>query len=152
MLIQNVLKSFKLIAQRKDENSEMPINIPGINYYSPGKFKQRLLIEKRRAERLNSKSSMIIFNLADDNNNGLLYMKKADLEQYIKIICSNVRESDGVSYYDENKILILLPDTETENAQMVSANLMNQINLIENNGFAYSGESCHLFRFKPATP
>jgi exopolysaccharide biosynthesis polyprenyl glycosylphosphotransferase len=87
---------------------------------------------------------MIIFNLEDDNNNGLLYMKKADLEQYIKIICSNVRESDGVSYYDENKILILLPDTETENAQLVSANLMNQINLIEDNGHKQHGKKSNI--------
>ena len=115
MLIQNVLKNFKTIAIRNNENSDIPINISEINYYSPGRFKQRLLMEKRRAERLNSKSSMIIFNL----------------EQYIKIICSKVRESDGVSYYDENKILILLPDTESENAQLVSANLLNQLNLID---------------------
>ena len=130
MNFQKISNNFKSIALKRNDDLAIPVNIPEINYYAPGKFKQRLIMEKRRAERLNSKSSMIIFNLEKNENNGLLFMKKADLEKYIRIICSNVRESDGVSIYDENKILVLLPDTEAENAQLVGTNLMNKFNKI----------------------
>ena len=60
-------------------------------------------------------------------------MEKTDLEKHIKLICSNVRESDGVSYYDENKILVLLPDTESENALQIAERMRREISEMQIN-------------------
>ena len=119
-MIHNIINNAKSFNWQKDEQSFMPVNFAELNYYSLDQFKKRLYIEKRRAERLNSLSSMIIFDLDEDGNASPLFIRKTDLEKLVRIICSNVRESDGVSLYNENKILVLLPDTDNDDAQFVS--------------------------------
>ncbi len=91
------------------------------NLHSPELFRQRLLIEKRRAERLNSETSLIVFDLDKHliGGNGHAVPRERFLEALVKRICAMVRETDVVSLYQENLILILLPDTDTAAARCV---------------------------------
>ena len=123
MTFENILKNIKSFTLKN--KSINPANFPELNYYPIDQFKKRILIEKRRSERLDARTSMIIFNLGNGRNNSM-YSADATLKYLVKIICSNIRESDGVSLYNDEKILVLLPDTDSTHAQLVSTNLVNQ--------------------------
>lgn len=89
--------------------------------HSLDQFRQRLLIEKRRAERLNSVTSLIVLDVsmylpAGNEQNAPATLRTGELA---KCICVNIRETDVVSLYQENLILILLPDTDTIAARCV---------------------------------
>ena len=121
VIFQNILKN--IAPDTLKNKSVISQNFSELNYYPLDQFKQRLYIEKRRAERLNTKSSMIILNLKNNQHN---FNVTSGLENIVKNICSNVRESDGVSLYNEKKILVLLPDTNSTDAKFVSTNLIHQ--------------------------
>lgn len=95
--------------------------LPGAkNLCQPQDFNQRLFIEKRRAERLHTKSSILVFDLshlAEDHKYGPL--KQLDVEYLVKSISSILRITDSVSLRTEAVILILLPDTDFAGAQCV---------------------------------
>ena len=93
------------------------------NLHSPHHFRQRMLIEKRRAERLSSISSLAIINPRK-----LPEKKNGYLENFLtKNICGLVRETDVVSFY-KKKILILLPDTDKAAARKVYQRLIEKLN------------------------
>ncbi len=94
------------------------------NFCGLEQFRQRLFIEKRRSERFNYRSSIILFNFAKYLK---YFLKKKIFERLIKIICSNFRATDVVSFYKGNTILILLPDTEHNDAQHICEKLMNAL-------------------------
>ena len=129
-MFHRIIKKARIVDQQRENLSLMLANIAELNYYTLDQFKKRLYVEKRRAERLNTLSSMIIFDLAID---GPLFIRTSDLEKLVRLICANVRESDGVSLYNENKILVLLPDTNNDDAQYVSNNLMRQLDSVSYN-------------------
>ena len=123
MTFENILKNIKSFKLKN--KSINPENFSELNYYPIDQFKKRILIEKRRSERLDARTSMIILNLGNGRNNSM-HSEDATLKHIVKTICSNVRESDGVSLYNDKKILVLLPDTDSTHAQLVSTNLINQ--------------------------
>jgi len=98
------------------------------NFYSPKEFKQRLTLEQRRTERFETSSSIITFTLNHQNEK-----KKSSktrhhaIKNLLKIICSNLRETDVVSLFNDDKIIILLPDTDIKNAKYVYQILNKQI-------------------------
>ena len=95
------------------------------NLYSLDDFKQRLAIEKRRSERLNYKSSIVFFNLKNlANGNGK--PSKLCMEEVTKLICANIRATDVVSLIKNQTILILLPDTNSNDAPRVCKRLVNK--------------------------
>jgi GGDEF domain-containing protein len=99
------------------------------NLHSPELFQQRLLIEKRRAERLSSVASVIVFDLDEYRNgrNGHEGHPGLDIAELVKSICAIVRETDVVSLYPKNLILILLPDTDTTVARCVYERLAQKL-------------------------
>ncbi|MGH7494584.1 MAG: sugar transferase [bacterium] len=99
------------------------------NLSSPDQFRQRLLIETRRAERLNSPTSLIVIDLnkyLDDSNE-----REVAAQQYfdglMKSICAAIRETDVACCSQESRILILLPDTDTAAARHVYERLTQQL-------------------------
>lgn len=91
------------------------------NFCSAEHFRQRLAIEKRRSERLNSKSSLVVLHLkshARGQRNKAAFAKKS-LAHLARMICTIIRETDAVSLHETDAILILLPDTDNQGAQKV---------------------------------
>ncbi|MCG3118832.1 MAG: hypothetical protein ALAOOOJD_01107 [bacterium] len=113
--------------------------------HSLDQFRQRLLIEKRRAERLNSVTSLLVLDVsmylpAGNGENAPAALCTGDLAKHI---CVNIRETDVVSLYQENLILILLPDTDTMAARYVFKRLTQ---LLSRNRLAHSAAE----NFNPA--
>ena len=114
MLIENIF------------NPKKQVHFSEQNLYSIENFRQRLAFEKRRSERVNSKLSIILFNV----KNFLIFNadhKKSDFGSLIQIICSNVRALDVVSAIKYQTILILLPDTDNIGAKSVCHKLVKRI-------------------------
>jgi lipopolysaccharide/colanic/teichoic acid biosynthesis glycosyltransferase len=98
------------------------------NYYTPEIFRQRLCIEKRRIERINSHTSILIFNFKKVID--LLKEKElinSEIHGWIQLISLNVRETDAVCYDKPAKILILFPDTDYQGAQGACKRLLDKI-------------------------
>lgn len=101
--------------------------LDSINCYSLENFKQRLILERRRAERFNIRSAIIIFTLKPNERTNN-YKIKSRAKTLLQILCSNLRETDAVTFYNFEKILILLPDTDLHGARYVCNILYKQIN------------------------
>ncbi|MCI0513773.1 sugar transferase [candidate division KSB1 bacterium] len=93
-------------------------------------FKERLAIEKRRAERANTRFSVLVFNLKKylnhltQNETPFVF----DQIQYLlKKITADIRKTDTVCAYQLNYFLVLLPDTYNSGAQSVSHRIMNRL-------------------------
>ncbi len=123
--MKSMLKNLGLALGRRNGRSSLPTPDGEKNFCSPEQFQQRLAMEKRRAERLNTKSSVIVLhlkkNLADQKNKDA-FVRKA-LAHLARMICTIIRETDAVSLYQSDTILILLPDTSNEGAQKVCGKL-----------------------------
>jgi len=101
------------------------------NYYTNEHFQQRLILERRRAERFDTQASIIIFNIVKstlDSPNQKNYVKR--IKNLLKIFCLNVRETDAVSIFNNEKIIILLPDTNIKDAQYVSKILLEETAIV----------------------
>jgi len=94
---------------------------------TPADFKRFLVIERRRTERLNYNSSIIIFNLKNLLKNNIC-LKKFNIKVLLNIICSSIRETDEICVYENHKILILLPDTNNKGSQHVCEKIVEHIN------------------------
>jgi len=90
----------------------------GKNYYTNDFFKKRLTLERRRSERFNTISSIIIFSLINRNGNSLKIWKQKTTS-FLKIVCDKLRETDAVSAFNDDQIMVLLPDTKIDGAQLV---------------------------------
>ncbi|MFZ5519246.1 MAG: sugar transferase [Candidatus Zhuqueibacterota bacterium] len=105
------------------------------NLYSVESFKKLLFIEKRRAERSNASSSLILLNFRryaeTIHKNGNLFLK--DTEYLVKLICTNIRETDVVCLYDCLTVFILLPDTRVEGAKIACKRIVEQLIFAQNN-------------------
>ncbi|MFX0132630.1 MAG: sugar transferase [Candidatus Hodarchaeota archaeon] len=99
------------------------------NFYSLDDFQQKLFIEKRRVERLNLKTSIVIFKFLKFFNE-IDNKKKpvVNIEYLLHIICTNIRKTDVVSLYDESTVLILLPETDSIGAQVMCERVTKIIN------------------------
>ncbi len=115
------IRSF--LSKRKKQLTRF-YDFPEQNFYSLEQFQQRLFIEKRRSERLNCSSSLIVFDFRKFLRSTL---NDKNIDQLLKIICSNIRTTDFVSLYDNSTLLICLPDTENKSAQHVCEKLMNAL-------------------------
>lgn len=121
--MQANLKNFSYQLQRKFFRLTKRFRLAEPNFYSIESFKQRLAIEKRRSERLNYKSSIIFFgvnNLISDNG----HLNAVSIEDFVKLICSNIRCTDVVTIYQKQTILMLLPDTSNYGAQCACERLV----------------------------
>ncbi len=107
------------------------------NLHSIESFKHMLFYEKRRAERFSVKSSLILLSLRNYaetiHKNGNLFLR--DTEYFLKLICSDIRETDAVCLYDKLTIFILLPDTEIEGAQKVCKRIVDNLIFAQDNYF-----------------
>ncbi len=96
------------------------------NFYSVKDFQQKLFIEKRRVERLNLKTSVVIFKLSNNvlNGNHKLSLK---IDFFIQFICKNIRKTDVVCLRDAYTVVILLPETDSNGAQIMSERVIRRI-------------------------
>ncbi len=97
------------------------------NYYTLESFKQRLILERRRAERSDIQASIVIFAF---KTNVRSQEKKfiSQAKALLHIMCTNLRETDAITLYNSEKILILLPDTDLNGARYVCNILYKQLN------------------------
>ncbi len=98
-----------------------------INFVPIDQFKQRLLLERRRAERLNVTSSVMIVSILKSNSKDQ-EIRDLKLNNLVTLFCQNLRETDAVSLYNQQRIIILLPDTDMNGAQYVNKILNQQVN------------------------
>lgn len=99
------------------------------NFYTPELFGQRLALEKRRAERLSYKFSMIVLSLKGyldkcAAGNGDL---KNEVRQILGLICSEIRETDLVGLCHDEIVSILLPDTDNFGAQCACQRVVGKL-------------------------
>ena len=98
--------------------------------YSIDYFRARLSVEKRRSERLGTRSAIVILNIPvklDKNERYLL----------LDIIYAALRESDVVCQFKRTVLLLLLPDTTTDGAEVVMQRVVEKI-------LAFQLKSSHL--------
>jgi lipopolysaccharide/colanic/teichoic acid biosynthesis glycosyltransferase len=134
MTMKNLLHDLMFARRQPKAPQWLPMWYPENNLSSPDQFQQRLLIEKRRAERLNSATSLIVLDLSKylgatgAGGNGQEAAVGLRLDELLKSLCAMIRETDVVCLYQENLILILLPDTDTAAARWVYERLTQQLN------------------------
>jgi len=102
-----------------------------INFHDITHFKQRIYLEKRRAERSGYTFSVILINWANlyqsYRKQDKVFKLSKILQDIISRICKNIRETDSVSLCHEDRIIILLPDTSNEQAELVLSRLKFQL-------------------------
>ncbi|GEM_PF-882714 len=101
------------------------------NLCSLSALKQRLYLEKRRAERIDYSFSVLVFNFQgierlNGEFNGARKIKI--LEQLLQLLLINIRETDSVSLTSDHKIIILLPDTSYPHARKTLNRLITKLN------------------------
>jgi len=107
------------------------------NFYSRDQFKQRLLLEKRRAERINSKSTIIVLNTEKYlHHNG----SKNNQNSLAELVCKKIRVTDSACLYQNKTFLILLPDTDNSGAHLVCDRLINNLNSFDNHHSKFTFE------------
>lgn len=139
--MKNILRRMEFVLLNR--NGKAPAHHVEHNLYSPEHFKKRLVIEKRRAERLNSISSLLVLRLKNhlhNRRNGGNFSKK-HVEHLVRIISPVLRETDAVSLYKKNLILILLPDADNKGAERVCRRIMEHSDKGAKSGSSYNGFS-----------
>lgn len=98
------------------------------NYYSVADFRQKLFIEKRRVERLDLKTSVSIFKFTHliSRLNSVLKDNRI-IEIFLQLVCKNVRKTDVVCLYDAETVVVLLPETNSNGAQMMTERVVKKI-------------------------
>ena len=109
-------------------------------------FKQRLSLEKRRAEKMNSPLSIILSKLEFDKVSNRYLFCGIDGNSLIEIILSTVRETDVVSLHDFKEVLVMLPDTNPHQAQLVVNGFVEQIKKIQYNKINEEIQLLHNFK------
>src|SRR5262245_26813670 len=101
------------------------------NLSSLDQFRQRLLIEQRRAERLNSATSLIVLNLNRyfNGRNEQEAAARLHIDVVVRNICGVIRETDAACRSQESFILILLPDTDAAAARRVYERVIRQLGM-----------------------
>jgi len=130
--MKNLFKILQSKRRPKEVQETLPAPYLENNFHSPELFRQRLLIEKRRAERLDAETSLIVLDLNKHlGKNGRPALNEQFLVDLLQRICAMIRETDAVSLYQENVILILLPDTDTAAARSVYERLRQRLSQIQ---------------------
>lgn len=128
MKFKKLMKFTNLLFYPRLDRMHRYKNLSSCNFYSVNDFQQKLEIEKRRVERLNLKTSIAIFKFSYLINNLIAYdKKKFGIEFFIEIICKNIRKTDVVYLYDPTTVVILLPETNSAGAQVMSERLLHRI-------------------------
>lgn len=88
--------------------------------YSKNYFRARLLVEKRRNERLGTHSSVIVLTIP---------VRLTTNERYllVDVIFAALRESDVVCEFNKTLLLFLLPDTPKKGAEIVLGRVMDKL-------------------------
>jgi len=124
-ILQNIVPSWAINESEMARSFHIARNV-----YSLVLFKHRFAIEKRRAERLDSKLSLIVVNLEvylSKNENENTPPNWRSIEYLVKSIYSKIRETDAICIHNPNVLLVLLPDTDHRGAENVCRNLVEHM-------------------------
>jgi len=127
-----ILRLFEKRKLKKNEDNINSLAISYRNFYLYEQFKQRLSIERRRAEKVNQQLSLLIFNLRYHQLSNAYLFFGVDVNSLLTIVLSNVRETDVVSFYEFRQIFVLLPDTSITEAAFVRQSLIRKISTLPN--------------------
>ena len=86
--------------------------------YPRSLFLEQMCVEKRRAERTEAPLSIAVFDFGESEAQEMRF-------NFIKSINGKIRDTDILGYICENKICLLLPDTEEAGAQEVVKKIIN---------------------------
>lgn len=116
---------------KTDRNINELIFVDEINFHDVTYLKQRIYLEKRRAERSHYTFSVILINWAglyrSDGKQNQIFDISQILQKILSHICSNIRETDVVSLLDDSRIIILLPDATNAQAEQVFSRIKLQL-------------------------
>ena len=101
------------------------------NFFLYEEFKKRYSLEKRRAEKINSPLTIISSNLEFDKKLNRYLFCGIDGNLLIEIILSTVRETDVVSLQNFKEVIVILPDTNPHQAQVVVSGITKKIKKIQ---------------------
>jgi len=127
--MRDIIQNVKSVLQKQTIKYQNSYHQLDEKLCTPDYFRRRLTIEKRRVERLNYNSSLIIFSLKNHNNNNGKNDKSLGLKikHFVEIIYSSIRETDEICLFNDQMILILLPDTDYTGSQYVCAKIFDKL-------------------------
>ena len=142
-LLSNIFKieevgMLKTITSKRTEKSILNLPLLETNIFNHDDFTQRLLIEKRRAERINSKSIIILFNFEKLLNKADKFETEFLFDQFsylLKIIATNIRITDAVHAYSRKTVAVLLTDTNSDGAKCACKRLVSELLIEQENYF-----------------
>lgn len=145
-----LLKNIRHMFYYKRARPGLPFQVSVKNLCLPAHFKERLLIEKQRAARINCGFSIIIFDLKDYLNGAnihhrLLPMK---MDYLLRTIGKQIRETDLVCQHRKHFILTLLPDTDNQGAQSVCERLIQHLVWLQRKYFNIEANPCENIKIK----
>jgi len=143
LILTNFFNKIQLRKRRNFSNSFLQTQN---NFLLYEEFKQRLSLEKRRAEKMNSPLSIILSKLEFDKVSNRYLFCGIDGNSLIEIILSTVRETDVVSLHDFKEVLVMLPDTNPHQAQLVVNGFVEQIKKIQYNKINEEIQLLHNFK------
>jgi len=97
-----------------------------LNFNTLDQFKHRMAIEKRRSERANCTSSIILLNTQRIVNK-ISQKKQLTIEEVTRFVCRTIRATDAVSIYKDSTILILLVDANYLGAHCACKRIVSNI-------------------------
>jgi DNA-binding SARP family transcriptional activator len=95
----------------------------GAFYCSYGEFYPIYVLEKRRSERDGREINPVVVSFINHEKN----LTEDQKERIVMIFVNSLRKGDVLSRWDENSILILLPDLELEKVKFVVNRVSNRI-------------------------
>ncbi|MBN1352213.1 sugar transferase [candidate division KSB1 bacterium] len=112
-----------LLFLKMDKHAKKSIAIDKLNFHDSDYLKQRMYLEKRRAERGRYYFSIISISweshVASKRSNHRIDRHKQQMRDLVAGLCRNIRETDVISIYDPDQVIILLPDTTFVHANQV---------------------------------
>jgi lipopolysaccharide/colanic/teichoic acid biosynthesis glycosyltransferase len=119
--MQGIISHFilKLIGQNSSDENGLHSTVA--NRCSIAIFKKQLAIEKRRAERLNYKSSLAVFHLSNGKNS------RSNTHKLIDVVCDSLRATDLVCSMGKNCVIVLLPDTNNQGSELVCKKIITNV-------------------------
>jgi len=139
-------KFINRIQLRKNNKYRNSFILAQKNFFLYEEFKKWFSLEKRRAEKINSPLSIILSDLEFDKKLNRYLFCGIDGNLLIEIILSTVRETDVVSLQDFKEVIVILPDTDPLQAQVVVSGIIEKLKEIQNDKVYEEEQIFHKFK------
>lgn len=100
-----------------------------INLYSYKQFKMRVKLEQRRSFRLNTQSAVVMFDFDLALQSDRAFRKEMCF--LLGTFCFLTRETDAVTFKNNNTIILLLPDTNETGIRTVTDKMLTIVEILQ---------------------